>query len=440
MTIRWLTLLENLQEAFWFIPALMSFAAVVMAVFLVQVDLFVDVPLETILPISNDPDGARTMMSTIASAFLGIAASLFSITLVAMTLASQQFGPRLLGNFMRDRTNQTVLATFIGTAIYCLLVLWSIQDDQGATFVPQLAVAGGIVWAAFGLGMFIYFIHHIAESIRLSQLVAAIGDDFDVVLGRMYPKMIGESASTAVPLGNASIDKLIADFHPIESSRSGYVQSVNGERLMQLAVDHDLIVVLNLRPGQFMSYGQVVAYAGPREGELPPELTEAIEQGFLLGNDRSQVQDIDFLFEKLAEIGIRAMSPGVNDPYTAVMCLDRIGAGLSRVVAQELATSNRYDTNGTLRVIARETTTLDGLMSTSFEQLRYYAASDLSVLSHMLHVLTQVTLQTNHPDHRDVLREHIARTQHYIEQIEPQGWDKRNADEAYKNALAALEP
>ncbi|MEO1441688.1 MAG: DUF2254 domain-containing protein, partial [Chloroflexota bacterium] len=353
--------------------------------------------------------------------------------------ASQQFGPRLLGNFMRDRASQAVMAVLIGASVYALLVLWSIQDDGQRGGVPQGAMAGAMLWASVGLGMIIYFIHHVAESIRLSRILAGVSDDLNIVLERTYPTMIGRAGETNHVLSDEALREVIDKSQPVIAERSGYIQTINGERLMEIAVEHDLLVVLELRPGQFMASGQYVAYV--RGGGQPPgdDVLRGVESCFIPGIDRSETQDIYYPFEKYAEVANKAMSPAINDPYTAVMCLDRIGAGLLRFMNTQSAYRDRYDDAGKLRVVAVGATSLDALLNLTMEQLRFYASDDLHVLTHMLYTLGTLARHVSSAEEATIIDGHVERTYHYVKAVSAQGWDKLRAQHAYEQARRALQ-
>ncbi|MEL6183494.1 MAG: DUF2254 domain-containing protein [Myxococcota bacterium] len=430
---------EDLQQRIWVIPALASIIGVVGAMGLVTLDRESEAALRLpLVPIVQDAANARELMSTVAGTFIGAAASLFSITLVAMTLASQQYGPRLLGNFMSDRISQAVLATFIGGAAYCLVVLWAVEDGA-TTFVPSSAVSVGMAWAFAGLGVMIYFLYHIAESMRLSRILSNITESMELAIELMYPSTIG-SSSPVEGAGEAYAFEFEREARPIYAKGSGYVQTVAGSQVLDLASERDLVITLQLRPGQFMSPGMEIARVYPSSAQLEDEIVDGIADSFLLGLERSPAQDIEFLFQKLCDIANKALSPAVNDPYTAIMSIDRMGLGIVQVLQEEPVDPVRYDDEGRVRVIARGATSLAVLLDTCFESVRHYAATDLKVLIRIIEVLGDLAPHLRTNEERELTRSQLERTLSYIRRLDSTGWNISQGVEAYGMAVERLSP
>lgn len=434
---RIIALLEDLRQRFWIIPAIVATFGCVAALTLISMNRWLE-PLFTHQLLSIEASNARGMMSLIAGTFIGLSASLFSMTLVAMTLASQQFGARLLGNFMRNRVNQFVLANFMGVATYCLVVYWSIKEGK-MLFVPEAAVVVGFIWAFGCLGMMIYFLYHTAESIRVSTVLKDIGESIDLSAEWIYPSMLGQPCpEEALPLSEEREQRLSQDATSVRAKRRGYIQSIAGSQVIHLAKEHDLVITLLLCPGHFMSPGQEIARVHPATTELTEAICHGIDSSFILGKERSEAQDIDFIFQKLSDISNKALSPGINDPYTAVMGIDRMGVALLRLLPHIPPGRDRYDKDGALRVLTKGATTLSGLLDTCFEQMRAYAADDLKVLTHILHTLSSLADQVTTDLERESLREHIERTWYYIEKLDQKAWNLSPAKETYQEALQRL--
>ncbi|HTL88465.1 MAG TPA: DUF2254 domain-containing protein, partial [Leptolyngbya sp.] len=248
---------ETLHASFWFIPSLMVAIAIGLAFVTVDLDqnLSYDIIKKLALTYSLGPSGSRAILSAIAGSMITVATTAFSITIVALQLASSQFGPRLLRNFMQDTGNQIVLGTFISTFVYSLLVLRTVNGISDNEFVPQIAVTGGIVLAITSVGVLIYFIHHAASSIQVDHVISRVGHDLDGAIDRLFPQKIGQDA-----LENQSgKDDVPEDFDRessiIRSSNSCYVQAIDEHQLMQIATEHNLLLHLQHRPGQFIVKG-----------------------------------------------------------------------------------------------------------------------------------------------------------------------------------------
>ncbi len=181
---------ESLRTSYWFVPTVMTAGAVGLSFASVHLDQVVKA--EWVRAVgwiwAGSPEGARQVLSTIAGSMITVAGVAFSITIVALTLASTQFGPRLLRNFVRDLGNQVVLGTFVSTFVYCLLVLRTVRGGDVAEFVPYLSVTLGVAFALASLGVLIYFIHHVSGAIQAEHLIASVADELEDAIERMFPE------------------------------------------------------------------------------------------------------------------------------------------------------------------------------------------------------------------------------------------------------------
>lgn len=277
------------------------------------------------------PEGARALLSAVASSMMTIASLTFTMTIVTLQLASSQFGPRLLRNFIRDRGSQMVLGTFIATFAYCLMVLRAVNGIEDHQFVPELAITTGIGLALLSLGVLIYFIHHIATSIQAGTVIANVGKELHSAIQRLYPVAIGEEEAE-VPMSEANSP--IADFSQtpciIKAPESNYLQSVDSDKLFSLADEHQLILKILYRPGHFVIKNAELVSAWPLEN-ITDAITDSIRNAFYFGSRRTLTQDLEFAIDQLVEVAVRALSPGINDPFTAVSCIDRLSAAIAEL-------------------------------------------------------------------------------------------------------------
>lgn len=392
----------------------MAVVSATLAVTLVAVDNRVgagwmqDIPFLT----GNRPEGARAFLSTIAGSMIGVAGVTFSITIASVVYATGQYGPRLLANFMDDRGNQITLGTFISTFLYCILILRTVRSANeeagvGEGFVPHISIAVALALALASLGVFIYFIHHIPESIHVSNLVAGIGRDLRKQLDTLFPERIGEaettrdaqaddSARTSVP------DRFFEEAVRIAADSAGYVRGVDSERLLHLAAEHDLLLRVRRRPGDFVADGDTLALAWP-PGRVVDDVLEDTRLAFAWGAQRTARQDTRFLVNELVEIAARALSPGVNDPFTAISCLDWLSAALKALATRDFPEPIRHDEDGTLRVIA-EPTTFDEFVDAVYGQLRPYLVADRNAALHGLLTIGEVAGWVTDPSQARALR------------------------------------
>jgi uncharacterized membrane protein len=349
---------------------------------------------------SGSAEGARQLLATVAGSMITVAGVVFSVMIVALSLASSQFGPRLLGNYMRDRGNQIVLGTFIATFVYCLLVLRTVRGEDGGDFVPQLSISGAVLLTLASVAVLIFFLHHAAMSVQAPQIIANVSGELQRSIDTMFPDELGKPASCDDVLADREIStKFNSDARPVFAKSDGYVQAINNERLLEIATKEELIVEVLRRPGQFTVAGVALARYWPGGDS---ELDEQVRGSFILGPRQTSEQDVEFVVNQLVEVAVRALSPGINDPFTAFNCLDHLGAALSRLAGRRIPTSYRRDDKGKLRVIARPVT-LPELAENAFGQIRRYGSGKADVLGRMLEVIGLILPQARREEDRTAL-------------------------------------
>jgi len=362
----------------------------------------------------SQPDGARSLLSTVAGSMLSVASLTFSIVMGVLTMASSQFGPRLLGNFMRDRGNQFVLGSFISTFLYCLLVMRTVRgggDVLDGIFVPQLSVTIALVLAVINLGAFVYFIHHTTEGIQAANIITRVADALNKkILSEYEEKTLFPDAVGLGPSEVENDSELPASFDDqkavLTSSRGDYLRAVNEKGLMRVAEEEGLILKLLHTPGAYIMRGGPLLEVYP--GSVLKDERKRLENKFALGNHRTPEQDLEFLFEQLLEMALRALSPGVNDPITAIRCIDRMGDALQLLASRNLPSPYRFDETGDLRLII-PVVDPSALVERLFGPLRSYGAADYMTLNHLLHVLNDMARLTNNPVFRQALFDEAER-------------------------------
>lgn len=382
---------EGLRTSFWFLPTAMAAAAITLSFALVRIDtrLAEGFVRDRGWLYAFGPDGARAVLSAIAGSMITVAGLTFSITMLTLQLASSQFGPRLLRNFMRDRGNQVVLGTFIATFVYCLLVLRTVRGTEGSSFVPHLSVAIGVGLALVSIAVLIYFIHHVASSIRLETLLPELAAETRAAVDRLYP---AEPAATGAG-DPAEIDAglLLTAAVDVLSDGTGYVQRIDTEALMYCARAADLVVRVDCRPGAFVTGRTVLVSAGPAE-RLDDDLAARLRGAFVVGQERTPEQDIEFSIRRIVEIAQRALSPGVNDPTTALYCIDRLGETLGRLAGRPAPSPLLVDEDGRVRVV-RQSAPIAPTVRSAFAAVARYGTQDADVVDQLIATLTMVADQ-----------------------------------------------
>ena len=391
------------RSSYWFVPSVMALAAIILGGAMVWLD--VRLGTDWINGVSwyqqIGVDGAREVLSTIAGSMITVAGVVFSITIVALSYASSQYGPRVLTNFMTDRGNTVTLGTFIATFLYCLAVLRTIHGGD-EDFVPQLSVFLALLLAVCSIAVLIYFIHHVPQTIHINHVVARIGEQLIEDAKKRFPAMIGEGMAdddSSLPLSGQR-------WTTVTSDATGYIQSIDEEALMHLAIRQDVLVRLRYRPGDFLMQGRGLAEVSPA-GRLADEASDKLRQCFTVGNKRTPENDIMFLVSELVEIAARALSPGINDPMTAVTCLDWVGAGGSEFASRQLPRRVRVDDHNMPRIIAIPVSFRDYL-DRSFGRLRHYVAADVIAGLHFLRTLGELATSCRYEAQLLLLAEQVT--------------------------------
>ncbi len=388
-----------------------------------------------------------TLLSAIATSILTITGSVFSIAIVAIQLASGQFGPRMLRDFMQDSVNQLTFGTCSATFVYAIAILWSIEDSKEISFTPQISAFVCLLLAIASTFVLVYFVHHIADSVHADNLVARIGKDAQNSIHRLFSS--GHSPKQLVQ----QVHEVPFDFEQqasiVYADNSGYIHKIQLEKLEKLATRHNLIIKLLYRPGQFIVSNSKLAYV-QLKSDLehktvhPPmveieQISHDINRAFDCGYQRKPEYDVEFPIKQLVEMAIRAISPAVNDPFTAVRCIDRLGVLLCRVLQRENQSPYLFDPAGSLRLIIQPVT-FEILVNAAFDQIRQYGKSDVAVIIRMLEAIGIIGEQTRTEKERKVLlrqAEMIHRSSQNPDNV-PEENDRKDALEKYNKALSAL--
>jgi uncharacterized membrane protein len=396
---------SKLCASFWFVPTLIVVVSIALAVALVEVHSTGSAEWLARWPrlFGASAEGARGMLSTIAGSMMTVVGVTFSMTLVALVMASSQYTSRILRNFMRDRVTQVVLGIFTGIFAYCLIVLRTIRTGDEGGFVPSLAVFVAVVLAMGGIGVLIFFIHHIADSIQASSIIASVANETMVAVDRLFPERLGQGP----PDGDedqAMLPLREQRWQTVLAQRNGYIQSVDNVALLRLAREHKTIVRMEHGIGDFVVRDTALASLAL---EIPPddETIAALRAAYRIDRYRTVYQDCAFGIRQIVDMALRALSPSVNDTTTAVMCVDYLQAILACLASRGTPSSRRYE-DGELRIIAIGPT-FAGLVAESFDQIRGSAGGNLGIMLRMLGSLHTIASLAASPSRRQVLCEQV---------------------------------
>lgn len=381
---------KELLATFWFLPVSILISSVILAMGSVYLDNTVSISQDGWFRffIVNSPDSARTILSTISGAMIGVAGTVFSVTLVALTLASSQFGPRLIKKFMYVRLNQVVLGTYISTYLYCLIVLIAIKGSEDYMFIPSISILIAILTAIVNIILLIVFIHQIAVSIQADKVVSDISNFISNQVETLFPERMGDEKEIYTEI---DVKKEISSYSKrisFKSPKGGYLQYIDGESLMEVVSENDLLFDLNFRPGAFLVKGLEIGFIHSNQ-ELKKEQLEKIQDQFVIGEVKTAQQDLEYSIHQMVEIAARALSPGVNDPFTAIACVDNLTATLSYLAQVKFPSKYRHDSEGKLRIMA-DTIDFDGALDASFNQIRQFAGGSPSVIIRLMEALITI--------------------------------------------------
>ena len=368
----------NLADTFWLIPAVLVIAGIALALGLVALDRSGLVPqalIDSTWLYNGGGTGARTLLGAVASSTIGVAGTVFSITIATLSLAAGQMGPRLLRNFVSDRGNQFTLGAFLGTFSYALMVLRTVRTQDEGVFVPHASMTVGILLAFVCVGTLVYFVGHMAGRINVDTVIELVSEDVGEAVAALTSAEPPASAAWQ-PLGSAAIE--------VTDARQGYLQELDRETLADWAAAHGTRIELLVRPGDFVFPGAVVARAEPAVDNLD----KAIRRATALGGQRLSRADLEYPVRQLVEIAVRALSPGINDPNTALSVLDRMGATLCTIAPRTMPTGTTCRDGAP--VLRTSATSYDGLTDAMFHMIRQNAAGSPAVLIRLLEVLVAV--------------------------------------------------
>jgi uncharacterized membrane protein len=387
-------LLTILGDTFWLLPGAIVLLGVLGGLGMVAVDRSGMVPqrlIDSPWLYNGGATGARTLLGAVASSTIGVAGTVFSITIAALSLAAGQMGPRLLRNFTRDRRNQLTLGIFLGTFSYALMVLRSVRTHSEGEFIPHLALSLGILLAFVCVATLVFFVGHMAGRINVDTVVDLVSGEVQSAVRRL---MVTEAQPEPPPAAFWAGATCITD------ARRGYLQHLDEDGLADWAAGHDTAIRLLVRPGDFVFPGAAIAVlTKPVEGA-----GAAIRNATALGGQRVSASDLEFAIRQLVEVAVRALSPGINDPHTAMSVLDRLGAALCDAVPSHLSTGVILRQGRP--ALVRPCVNYDGLTDSMFHMIRQNAAGSPAVLMRMLEVLTAVAGYERNPARLTALQRH----------------------------------
>ena len=399
---------DRISVNFLFIPGAMALGAVLLAWLMYWLDG--QIPNEVLdtshFIITGSVDELRGYLFSMATTVLTTAGVVFTLLTLPLSTVASQYGSRLLRIFLGDRTTQFVLGMFVATFAYCIFSAMGIPTAEIQPEGPQITTTMGMYLLVAAFASLILLIQHISTMLQAPNIAAAAGAELqEVVRAENSSEPAGSEVTQQTNRSPPdSLDE--AKAHQVRMSTAGYVQYIDLDDIVPLAEEKDLVIRVVSKPGAFVRSGMVIAMVWPAD-RVDNDVDTQIRKTFHLGNQRTPTQDVEYAVNQLTEMAVRAMSPAINDPFTAMTCLDYIGEGMALFVRQGPIRSNIYDRHGLLRLVF-DPVTFNELLSAAFDMLRHASADNASILLHMLQTINVIGDNTKSPEERQMLLRHVT--------------------------------
>jgi uncharacterized membrane protein len=429
---------ETLRTNLWLVPTVQVAAAVALFVLTYSLD-WASYNNRLALPSwvnAGGADAARQVLTAIAAAVITVVGLVFSIVIVALTLTSTQFGPRMLRNFIRDRGTQVTLGTFVATFVYAVLTLGSVGHGRRGDFVPHLSITVAMALVLASLGVLIFFIHHVATSIQLPEVIAGIARDLSAAIDVAVAndnRLGSRGAARGLSLAEV-LNRLDEEGATVPAPTSGYLQFVVYDSLVDIASEADAVIQLLNRPGHFIVAGLPLARVWPKEAA--DRVARRLARSHATGSHRTLAQDLAFAIDQLVEIAIRALSPAVNDTFTALTCIDWLGDALCKLSARWQPSAAHRDTHGDIRVVTADLP-YGRFVERAFDKIRQAGRGMPAVMIRQLDALSKIIEHATSADQREALLTQADMIRRSSEESVPEEADRLDVRRRYDAVRAS---
>ncbi|HTY14974.1 MAG TPA: DUF2254 domain-containing protein [Methanoregulaceae archaeon] len=390
--------------SFWFIPLIMSAVAVLLAWMMYWADGHLALQNTRFIIAGGTTDVLRGILVAMATTILTTAGVVFTLLTLPLSTVAAQYGSRLLRIFLGDKITQFVLGMFVGTFVYCITAALIILPPQIQPEGPQITATFGMFLLLATFASLILLVQHISTMLQAPNIAAAAGIELmNVAQGEPRSEYQGDGKGDGDLAGQDFSKK--SDGYQIFSKRTGYIKYIDPEYILTLTIDHDLVIRLLRKPGHFINAGMPIAIVWPAD-RIDEKLDKKIRDTFHLGNQRTPTQDVEYAVNQLSEMAVRAMSPAINDPFTAMNCLDYMIEGLVIFARRKGENPCIHDRDGRLRVIF-DPVSFDELLNAAFNMLRHASCDNVEVLIHMLDGIGTIDLEMQSPEIHQKLLRHV---------------------------------
>lgn len=429
--------LAHLFDSFWTMPLLLGLFALIFAQIMIALDAFlIKNALEFVISRRISVEDARSILTVLAGSVLGVAATSFSITTSVLATASSTYGPRLVRNFMSDKRNQFILGSFGASFIYAIVVLRSIDTNNGG-FIPSLSIDMGIFFGIVNVALLIYFIHHIADSIQISTLISRVRDDLIRSVRALYAEQPPETVLELEEKGVSDVKVTdnhgfsttlpVTKKHIVTARNDGYISYVDLSSMVDQAQQKGQVIKLLIQPGDHVYRRQPILYVW-FDNEIAEDqrstATEWTHDHIKTSTTRSPRDDIRYAVQQPVDITIRALSPGINDPFTAINALQGLGAGLSRLVELHNMPAVLFDQDKVARIF-KHTITIEHLLESTFRTLRSNVAGSVDATLEVLSLADTLLTVTEISSYRRIILRSVGSISDAFMESSAPGMDKQ---------------
>lgn len=391
---------RTLGSTFWFVPTLMLLSSMLLA----GGTLYLDFSTGIKLPFLNlhSAEAGREILSVISSAMISVTGTVFSATLVVLTLASSQFGSQLVKNFMYVRINQVVLGSYIATFLFGLIILTTVRSSEDSSFIPTISIGTAILLAVINVILLIFFIHNLASSIQVNQITAQIYESTLSNLQQLYPEKIGKEPKEEEATDLTRELEKFSFQTDLPAPESGYLQFVDDKGLIDLMKENDAVLELSRRPGDYMIESRTIGTIHSKK-ETEEEFVEKMQGYLVAGNIRTTTQDVEYSVHQIVQVAAKALSPGVNDPFTAMTCIDYLTGILSYLIRVKFPAAQRFDQEQNLRLVVKKFD-FEGIFNAAFHKIRQYAVGNTTVIIHLMDAMAALHDMTTDEGYQKIIQ------------------------------------
>ncbi len=437
---RFIRLWEMISHSLWFTPLLYAVGGAILALLSIRLpggDLIKSLP--DFWPRFGTIETVQDLTSTLLATLVTMTTFALSVTMVVLTLAAGSLGPRTIRNFMGDPKTQNSLGSFVGSILFLITTLVIMGEQGEGDQIPQIAAMAGITLFVVSLFVLILFLHHLGRSIVADQVIHNVGANLETTMSSSLDTLkspIERAAKIKCALPDAAS---IQSERIIRATKSGYVQGIAYDDLLELAIRADFKIALTIRAGQHVIAGDIIGEISPhptaRDSNIDTDkLREDIDTEIMIGNQRTALLDIEFALCQLVEIALRALSPGINDPLTAIAVIYRLGRALPQAMSFHYPLGLWQYDQGKERIFAH-LSGFGGMLDAAFDQIRQSAAAKPDVLLPMAEVLESLVGLARHPGQQEILREHARLIERAAARDVPDATDRRAVERAVNRVL-----